>query len=233
MREKFFLQENMKEFLFILFLGLSCMQLHSIEEIIFDFGGVLGETKKELVAEGVQQQLDISYEEALSLIKEAKQAHRKGVSKKKFWKSYAEKTGTTLPDNWLETLDELKLQAIVKNPESYELVTALQQRGYKLAILSNTTTERASYIREMGGYDQFNPVILSCEIDVKKPADEAFEALLQCTGMPPNACLFIDDKEQNVEAARRLGFDAIHFQSIEQLRTELEQRGILKRSPRG
>lgn len=211
--------------------GLLCMPLHSIEEIVFDFGGVLGGTSNELLAERFQQELDISYEEAFSLIKAMKEASKADISKKDFWQSYAERAGIELPENWLVRTKELKLQSIVKNPESYKLIQDLLQQGYKLAILSNTTPERASRIREIGCYDFFNPVVLSCEIGVKKPHSKAFEILLARSGTSAKNCLFIDDKKDNVQKAIKLGFEAILFQSVKQLRSELESRNILPPEP--
>jgi 2-haloacid dehalogenase len=40
-------------------------------------------------------------------------------------------------------------------------------------------------------------------------------------------CLFIDDNFNNIEAARKLNFQAIHFKSAEQLKLDLINLGIL------
>ncbi len=39
-------------------------------------------------------------------------------------------------------------------------------------------------------------------------------------------CLFIDDRELNLECARQMGMHTIHFQSAVQLRQELEANGV-------
>ena len=38
--------------------------------------------------------------------------------------------------------------------------------------------------------------------------------------------LFIDDLYENIQAARNLGMNAIHFQSIEKLKVELNNMGL-------
>jgi len=42
----------------------------------------------------------------------------------------------------------------------------------------------------------------------------------------PEESLFIDDLYENIQAARNLGMDAIHFQSIEKLKVELNNMGL-------
>ena len=41
-------------------------------------------------------------------------------------------------------------------------------------------------------------------------------------GISPSDCLFVDDVELNVEAARRLGMRTVHFQSNDQAISEIE-----------
>jgi HAD superfamily hydrolase (TIGR01509 family) len=47
--------------------------------------------------------------------------------------------------------------------------------------------------------------LISCEIGYEKPDPRAFQFLLEELDLPPNLCTFIDDKKENVEAARALG----------------------------
>jgi FMN phosphatase YigB (HAD superfamily) len=51
--------------------------------------------------------------------------------------------------------------------------------------------------------------------------------MLDRISRPAGECLFIDDHEGNIRAARDLGFQTIHFQSPLQLEAELTRLGIL------
>lgn len=64
------------------------------------------------------------------------------------------------------------------------------------------------------------------KLESKKPNPEAFQTLLQKLKLPASSVLFIDDRIENVEAARKQGIDSIQFISPEQLKEELEKRGF-------
>jgi FMN phosphatase YigB (HAD superfamily) len=49
---------------------------------------------------------------------------------------------------------------------------------------------------------------------------------LRGLGVAPSDTLFIDDREDNVVAACALGINGVQFQSMQQLRSELEQGGF-------
>lgn len=78
----------------------------------------------------------------------------------------------------------------------------------------------------MGYYDLFHPVLLSCEIGVQKPNPEAFIILLNILQVMPSDVIFIDDRAQNVEAAKDLGIDSIQFFNANQLKDDLEKRSL-------
>ena len=62
-----------------------------------------------------------------------------------------------------------------------------------------------------------------------KPDSRIFQALLERIGRSAGECVFIDDSEENITTARSLGFETIRFESPEQLRSALQQRGLLPR----
>jgi FMN phosphatase YigB (HAD superfamily) len=45
--------------------------------------------------------------------------------------------------------------------------------------------------------------------------------------VPANQLIFIDDSENNVNAARALGWTGVLFKDAQQLKTELQQCGVL------
>ncbi|HMD76413.1 MAG TPA: HAD-IA family hydrolase [Terracidiphilus sp.] len=98
---------------------------------------------------------------------------------------------------------------------------------YRLLLLSNTNAIHFEMIRE--NYPllrHFHERILSYEVRAMKPRREIFQAVLERCGCPPEECFYTDDIAAYVEAARRLGIDAVQFESLAQLERELKARGI-------
>ncbi|CAI5481127.1 unnamed protein product [Closterium sp. Yama58-4] len=62
---------------------------------------------------------------------------------------------------------------------------------------------------------------VSCHMGVRKPSPEAYKAALTSLAVEPSTCIFIDDRESNVLAARGVGMTGIAFQSAKQLAAEL------------
>ena len=194
--------------------------------IVFDFGGVVGGTDRTLVAQTIAHLLGISSEEALCVISELRLAKELGISQQEFWENFEIEYGRRLPKNWNEQYEEIRMLAIRANPQMLIYVDSLRKRGYRVALLSNVTEPRAEFIRKQGFYRHFEPVVLSCEIGVSKPHKEAFVTLLNQLGASARDCIMIDDKPENIAAARRLGIDGIIFSSVDDLGAELEKRGI-------
>ena len=66
---------------------------------------------------------------------------------------------------------------------------------------------------------------LSFQLGCAKPAARFFAAALP--GLDPAAVLFLDDREQNIEAARRAGVDAVLCRGVSAARAILRERGVL------
>lgn len=208
-------------------LSIGVRYRHSTPIIVFDFGGVVGGTDRGLVAKAIAPILGISGQEAEEVMSRLRAAKDLGISQKRFWNEYEATSGRQLPDHWEDYFEEIRLYSIRAKPEMLTLVDDLRLQGYRVAMLSNTTPPRAAFIRRQGFYSHFEPVILSCDIGVKKPHQGAFVTMLNQLQASPSDCLLIDDKLENIEAARRLGMDGIVFSSPEELLREFEKRGIL------
>jgi glucose-1-phosphatase len=109
-------------------------------------------------------------------------------------------------------------------PES--LLETLARR-YRLVLLSNTNPIHFEMIR--GAYPHlkhFHNLVLSYEVGAMKPDEAIYRAALDCAGCRPDECFYTDDIAEYVEGGRRLGIDAVQFESREQLERELRARGI-------
>ena len=92
------------------------------------------------------------------------------------------------------------------NESIVPIVDELQRRSVKLILLSNTCEVHSSYCLERFGIlGRFDDRVLSWEVGFRKPDDGIFRVALERAGCSAEECLFVDDIEDYVEAAARLG----------------------------
>lgn len=109
-------------------------------------------------------------------------------------------------------------------PES--MLEGLKAR-YRLVLMSNTNAIHFEMLRR--SYPllrHFHHLVLSFEVGAMKPRPEIYRAALERAGCAPGECFYTDDIAEYVEAGRRMGIDAVQFQSVAQLEEQLQQRGI-------
>ena len=109
---------------------------------------------------------------------------------------------------------------------------SLAEAGLRIAILSNMGEETLSYMRqEFAWLGDFHHHTWSCELGIAKPDPAIYTYTCDKLGVTPTETLFLDDKLENVEAARRVGLNALQFRNIEQLRHDLASHGWLDGLP--
>jgi putative hydrolase of the HAD superfamily len=83
---------------------------------------------------------------------------------------------------------------------------------YRLGILSNADASLPGRLREPPAiHDLFDAVVCSAEVGVAKPDAAIYRLAAARLDLPAEACVFVDDHEPNVEAARAVGMQGIHF----------------------
>lgn len=108
-------------------------------------------------------------------------------------------------------------------PYTAEWLRGLKQKGYHIYFLSNYG--KAAFERNSEVYDFLDMAdgrVISYEMREVKPDPPIYLELLRRYGLEARECLFIDDREENVAAARRLGFRGLAFTSFEQTKREAE-----------
>jgi putative hydrolase of the HAD superfamily len=106
-----------------------------------------------------------------------------------------------------------------------ELMRGLRARGYRMALLTNNVREWEPLWRGMLPVDEiFEVIVDSAFVGLRKPEWEIYELTLERIGggIGATECLFVDDVEDNVAAARELGMSAVHFRANDQAIAEVE-----------
>ncbi len=130
----------------------------------------------------------------------------------------------------VEQAIETHTKIVAMNPESIEVVHDLRKLGVPTYLATNQHEYRARYMSEVFRYaDIFDGEFYSCRLGTKKPEPDYFHAVLKSLPYPPERLLFIDDRSQNVAAARSVGIHGVEYeicQGVEALRSILREYGL-------
>jgi epoxide hydrolase-like predicted phosphatase len=114
-------------------------------------------------------------------------------------------------------------------------IRALRDDGVALALLTNNVREFGDTWRGTFPVDElFAIVVDSSEVGMRKPDPAIYEHTCGLLGVRPDAAVFLDDVEENVTAAARVGLDTVHFgsdpiTSLAELDALLTRRGVRTR----
>jgi putative hydrolase of the HAD superfamily len=98
---------------------------------------------------------------------------------------------------------------------------------WMLGCLNNEAREPNEYrLQKYNLREAFDVTLSSCFLGLRKPQPAIYRRALDILGKPAERILFIDDREENVTAARAAGIKGIRFDGAEQLRRDLETLGV-------
>lgn len=95
---------------------------------------------------------------------------------------------------------------LIINDNILEIIENLRNKGYKTYVLSNTNKVTFDLFRDKLE-PFFDGLVLSYEINMIKPFEKIYEHLLETYHLNPNECIFLDDREENIITANRLGIN--------------------------
>lgn len=99
----------------------------------------------------------------------------------------------------------------------------LREQGIKTAVLSNMATPVAFVFRHSPELKQFDPVIISCDVGMRKPEPEIYKLMLQKLGLQAEECIFVDNRSDNIAAAKALGFHTVQDKNNKQVIRKIKQ----------
>ena len=189
-----------------------------IKNIVFDIGNVLADfrvmeflgekgfdanmSKRILKASlmtpywGQFERAEISEEEAIDLF-----ASTDPDIRDELWKAFSDVRGL-----------------LVIREYAVPLIKDLKKKGFKVYYLSNYSKKAYDECGESLAFMEFmDGGLVSFKVGKTKPDPEMYKQFLNEYGLKAEECLFIDDTEENVIAARKLGFEGIVFTGYEDL----------------
>ncbi|QHQ62975.1 HAD-IA family hydrolase [Anaerocolumna sedimenticola] len=113
----------------------------------------------------------------------------------------------------LEKIEKEYLDTIELNDGFLDFITAIRKQ-YKLAIISNDSSRWSKYLREKFDISKlFDVISISGDLKIQKPDERIFQRTIEQLGCNAEDCFYVDDREGNLEAASKVGMNAIMFNS--------------------
>lgn len=201
----------------------------TIDTVIFDFGGVLIHLPDSEMLEKRLKSLGVDYADELAqIILNSSNSQvfwdimRGKIKEHDYWQQAA--------IQWNIPVESVNLlQKSFNSPENLnqEMVQyfASLKGCYKLGILSNAgDSTRKTMITEYHFDHIVDEIVISAEEGYAKPDREIYAIAVKRLKSAPEACLFVDDLIENIEAAKAFGMEAIHYQNAETAIQMLNER---------
>ena len=105
---------------------------------------------------------------------------------------------------------DLRTDIMVPIDQNVILLPELKKRGFRLYYLSNFPIDIFQTIRSDNDFfNYFDGGLISAEVRYSKPDKRIYEILMEKYSLIPDECLFIDDLEVNVRAAKETGMEGL------------------------
>jgi len=197
-----------------------------VRAVVFDFGGVISSVDVGIFLRKIAPRTEKTVAQIGSLIYGSKLPvlYESGrISSAEFFARLAELCGLRMTEEEFVAA----FNGIFTPIESTcDLIRRLEGR-YRLGLLSNTNEWHfRGPIEATPVYPLFDTVTLSYVVREMKPGERIYRDALDKLGLPPEACVFIDDIEENVAAARKLSMRGIRYEGHDSLVAALAELSI-------
>ena len=190
-----------------------------IKVIIFDLNGVF--IKSELLSDRFKKDFQVDETEFRAALSKIMPLVRLPKAPPCFslWKPYLQRWKIKLKEQeffeyWFS--GEHLVQEIIN------FVKDLKKKRIRIFILSNNFKERTAYYKKNFPeiFQNADKAYFSWETGYVKPDERAFRHILEEFDLKPEECLYFDDSEKNIEAARKIGIQAELFKDVFSLKKE-------------
>ncbi|GAA2815282.1 HAD family phosphatase [Saccharopolyspora taberi] len=194
--------------------------------VVFDYGEVISEPTPALPA--LAGMLGVDADEFARAYYAERVAYDRGCTDLEFWHAVAAHFGAAPDDSLVNALTGHDIVGWLHiDAEAVQLIEDLDRAGVPLAVLSNAPSSFGRAVEQQPWAGHFQHLVFSGDLEVVKPDEAIYRALLDVLGARPAECLFFDDRQDNVDAAIRAGLHASIWQGAAAARRELAARGLL------
>ena len=146
------------------------------------------------------------------------------ISTAEFYRLVSQRLQLEVP---LERFKQLWGSMFLPQPLLSESFLQSLKKRYRLSLLSNTNEIHFEFVE--GRYPILSCIeerVLSYQVGCMKPDEKIYHAAVAKAEVVPEEILFTDDRQENINAARSIGIQAIQFQSEDQLKRDMNVLGV-------
>jgi putative hydrolase of the HAD superfamily len=199
-----------------------------IEAVLFDYGMVLSGPPDAAARKHMEELLSADSHTFDAAYWKFRDAYDRGaLSGKAYWHEVAKELIRPVDASTIAALiDADTTHWAQPNEAMVAWAAALQRAGVKTGILSNMgdAMEHGLVAKHLW-LQNFGHTTFSHRLGIAKPDNAIYASAIDGLGIPPEAILFIDDREENIEAARAAGMAAILYNAHPAFVSELKRAG--------
>ena len=199
------------------------MAAQAYEAVLFDFGGVLTTPVWDSFASFCRDEgLDPDTVKDLfrtdpGALEDLRGLEKGDLTEAEFEAKFGERLGL---ENHERLIDSM-FSGMRPMDSMVQAVRELRASGLKTGLISNSWSVD-HYDRELLA-ELFDDAVISAEVRMHKPHREIYELACKRIGVPPEACLFVDDLRENCEGAEAVGMTAIRHRDPEETIARLRE----------
>jgi putative hydrolase of the HAD superfamily len=198
----------------------------TIKSVVFDFGNVICFPVADEKIARAAADCNLPVDQFLRAFWADRLAYDGGMSAQEYWRKVAAAASTEFADSMIEKMVQHEIGFWnTFDSRVISWIDQLRASGYTVGILSNLPFPLADALRGTDGFlDHFDHVTFSCELGLFKPQAPIYEHSFKGLKVPPEAVLFIDDRQENVDGAKEVGMHAELFTTWEEFVKEVPAR---------
>ncbi len=194
--------------------------------VVLDFGEVIA---RRTTAVPALAALVGAPEEAFSAAYwELRDPYDRGCPDLDYWRAVGDQAGVRVSERQAVALTEADILGWLDlDPATLALLGDLDRAGVALSMLSNAPVAHGRAFRDQPWAAHFQHVVISGDLGCAKPDPQIWQLLTRQLAARPADCLFLDDKQSNVDGALAAGLSAQRWTGAGPARRYLTDAGLL------
>ncbi|GAA0506463.1 HAD family phosphatase [Saccharopolyspora thermophila] len=194
---------------------------------MFDYGKVISRPTAALPS--LAARLGVAAEAFETAYFAERRAYDQGCTDLQYWRAVGARLGTEVDAAVADELTRADIAGWLEtDPATLRLLEDLHREGVTMAVLSNAPPSFARVVEQQSWTRLFKHLVFSGDLRLAKPDAGIWLALLDTIDAAPQECLFFDDRQENVDGARRAGLHAELWRGAQAARETLRAHHVLR-----